>query len=105
MLLLPGESVHEAYRPEAEWEKLNDVFRKWSYVNRARRLIIYGFSFGPLDAELALMLGMGFDDAEGGEVWIVNPRDWASVERRVRALIPKGSAWKVRVVPPGRVEP
>ncbi len=102
LMLLPGENIHEDYRPREERKQLDAMLNKWGYFDRARRIIIYGLSLSPLDAELSILLGMGFADSIGGEIWIVNPAEGKTVQRRVQTLDPK-NRWTIKVVAPGEV--
>lgn len=86
-LYLPTETSQENYRTADENKKLGlKHFSTLTFLKEANRIILYGISLDPLDAELNLLLSAALknnDDLK--EVIIVNP-DWQKIRKRVKLL-------------------
>ena len=57
-ILLPSELEEEDYRQNSDRQHLVKFF---DYFKRIDRLIFYGISLSPLDAELGILIGEGFE--------------------------------------------
>lgn len=87
-LYLPTETSQENYRTADENKKLGlKHFSTLKFLNEADRLILYGISLDPLDAELNLLLSANFTNSNTiKEVIIINP-DWLKIKKRVKLLL------------------
>ncbi len=106
LMLLPGETIDERYRSPAHRRAMKNKLALMSgIINRTRRLVVYGHSVSPVEAELRLALCVGLGNAPPGEIVIVNlPSEIDAVRRRLLPLLPQGRAWKItpRPVDPPR---
>ncbi len=87
-LYLPTETSQENYRTNEENEKLGlNHFSTLKFLKEANRIILYGISLDPLDAELNLLLNAAFTNSSSiNEVIIINP-DYAKIRKRVKLLL------------------
>lgn len=86
--LLPTEMTFEPYRSDADIRLLTERRRAlMTSFEEANRVVIYGLSFGPLDAELAQVVAFGMESARVKSVEIIDP-DHRRVARRLMAIIP-----------------
>jgi hypothetical protein len=86
--VLPNEVTFEPYRNDEEIQYLNKRRRAIiSTLEQAKRLVIYGLSLSPLDAELAHVLTSGIELGAVDEIDIVDPQH-RRVARRLIAMIP-----------------
>jgi hypothetical protein len=86
-LYLPSELTQEPYRSVDEDAAIGTLHGQimWS-LEKAERVVLYGLSLDPLDAELAQILASGWDNPSLKEIHIVNP-DHELVVGRVRLLL------------------
>jgi hypothetical protein len=86
-LYLPTEVTKEPYRSKAEEQSIGGIHSSimWG-LESATRLLIYGLSVSPLDAELMQTLAAGIDCRTLREIVIVVP-DHELVARRVKLLL------------------
>jgi hypothetical protein len=86
-LYLPSEITKEPYRSEEESLKMvknhSTVLRSISECNK---IILYGLSLDPLDAELNMILSLGWNSPNIKEILIINP-DYQKVVKRVQLLL------------------
>jgi hypothetical protein len=91
-IYLPTEIVEEPYRTEEEKAELvairRDVVRA---ITQATRVVLYGISVSPLDAELGQLIASGLHKSTVQEVHIVNPH-FEEVGERVATLLNEESA-------------
>ena len=93
-LYLPSEVVEESYREKDEVNLFGDcTVRALEVLQQTKRLILYGISLDPLDAELQIILSYGITEMLQ-EVIIIDP-DYEKVAPRMRLLIKLGL--KVRI--------
>jgi hypothetical protein len=86
--LLPSETTFEPYRDAADVRLLNRRrSAMMAVLEEAERLVIYGLSLAPSDAELAHVLTHGLAIGRVTHIDIVDPNH-RSVARRLQALIP-----------------
>lgn len=87
-LYLPTETSQEHYRTDEENEKLGlDHYNTLQFLSAANRIILYGISLDPLDAELNLLLNGAFTKGKSiNEVIIINP-DYNKIRKRVKLLL------------------
>jgi hypothetical protein len=86
--LLPTEMTFEPYRDEASIQLLSK--RRGAIMKAleaAERVVIYGLSLAPLDAELAQVVAWGMDSGRVDDVEIIDP-EHRRIARRLMALIP-----------------
>ncbi|OIR02915.1 hypothetical protein GALL_149150 [mine drainage metagenome] len=86
-LYLPSEITKEPYRTESE--DLN-MIKNHATVAKAiadcNRVILYGLSLDPLDAELLQILGIGWDSDNLREIIVINP-DHKKIAKRVKLVL------------------
>jgi hypothetical protein len=86
-LFLPSEITQEPYRSAAEDMAIGTMHGSiMSGVEKADRVVIYGLSLDPLDAELSQILESGWRNPNLRIIHIVNP-DHELVAGRVRLLV------------------
>lgn len=86
-LYLPTEMVKEPYRSSDEEMALGSVHGSvWRALEPAARIILFGLSLSPLDAELQQIIACGLDFDRKKEVIIVDPLH-AEIAQRVNLLI------------------
>lgn len=96
-LYLPTEIAEEPYRTEEEKGQLVGIRRDLvAAIRIASRIVIYGLSVSPLDAELGQLLASGLSGSTLEEVLIVNP-EFREVGERVATLV-EDDAPRVRIL-------
>ena len=86
-LYLPTEITKEPYRSRSEEQQIGGIHgRIWRGLEDAHRVVIYGLSLSPLDAELSQTLAAGFDNDVLEDVIVVTP-EHALVAHRVNLLL------------------
>lgn len=87
-LYLPTETSQENYRTADENKKLGlKHFSTLKFLKEANRIILYGISLDPLDAELNLLLSANFTNSNNiKEVIIINP-EYLKISKRVKLLL------------------
>lgn len=87
-LYLPSETSMENYRSDEEnYEIGYKHAATYRFLEEAHRIVLYGLSLDPLDAELNLFLNGTFSQSKSlKEIIIVNP-DYQKVRKRVRILL------------------
>jgi len=86
-LYLPTEMVEEPYRQDDEQTMLGTAHgHTWRVLEQADRIVIYGLSISPLDAELLQIIACGLDYSIKKEVFIIDPFH-EQVAERLKPLI------------------
>lgn len=86
-LYLPSEMTKEPYRRQEEQQAIGTMHGNiWKGLERAQRIIIYGLSVDPLDAELGQTLACGFSNPYLEEILIVDPNH-SLVAHRINLLL------------------
>lgn len=99
-MLLPGEIVAERYRSESDRQRMQGLMSMWRPIEQTRRIVIYGHSISAIEAELRVILCMGFSEATPGEILIVSlKKDANDIRQRILPLIPAGREWNIELQP------
>ena len=70
-LYLPTETSHEPYRSSGLNKRMRlSAGTAWRRIRGAKQVCIYGLSLSPLDAELAITLGMGLEPRPGPPITV-----------------------------------
>jgi hypothetical protein len=86
-LYLPSEVTQERYREPAEDQKIGTVHGTvWKNLELAKRVVLYGLSVDPLDAELGQTLAAGWSNPNLEEIFVVDPNH-SVVAHRVNLLL------------------
>jgi hypothetical protein len=86
-LYLPSEITQELYRKPEEDKHIGTVHGNvWRNLEQAQRVILYGLSIDPLDAELGQTLAAGWSRSKVEMILIVNPHH-SLVAHRVNLLL------------------
>lgn len=86
-LYLPTEVTHEPYRTEEEIENLSVINASiMKGLELCERVVIYGLSLSPLDAELGMILTAGLDNEKLQEIIVVDPMH-EQIAKRVNVLL------------------
>lgn len=86
-LYLPTEVTQEPYRTHEEDQAIGGLHGSiWRGLEGARRVIVYGLSLSPLDAELGQTLAAGWSNPNLREIRVVAP-DHEVVAHRVNLLL------------------
>ncbi len=86
-LYFPTEVTHEPYRADTEIETLSTINASiMQGLELCERVIIYGLSLSPLDAELGMILTAGLDNKKLKEVLIIDPMH-ELIAKRVNVLL------------------
>jgi len=102
-LYLPSEIVNEPYRSEEERKELGEYHAaSLAAVEAANRIVLYGLSLDPLDAELNSILYSGCFEENTREIIVINP-DHENVCNRLLTMIQIGHKLKVYGVDPGNL--
>jgi len=87
LLYLPSEVVKEPYRSDDQDRELGTLHGTvWRTLEQATKVILYGLSIDPLDAELSQTLAAGWSSPNIREIIIINP-DHKKVAQRVKLLL------------------
>lgn len=87
LMYLPSEVTWEPYRTAAEQQTLGGTHAAvWRALEGAGRVVVYGLSLHPLDAELCQTLAAGLDSGVEKEVLVITP-DHKSVAHRINLLV------------------
>ena len=87
LLYLPSEWTREPYRSKDEDELIGTIHGDTMRgLENASRVVIYGLSLSPLDAELLQILACGFSNPNLSEIHVIVP-DHKLVATRVRLLL------------------
>ena len=86
-MYLPSEITKEPYRKNKDEQMLGSIHTTaLLLLEHAHRVIVYGLSIDPLDAELGQTLAAGWSNHNLDEIFIVNP-DHKLVAHRVNLLL------------------
>jgi hypothetical protein len=100
-LYLPTEVTKEPYRSHEEDQKIGGLHGSiYRGMERAERVVLYGLSLSPLDAELGQTLACGFSNNVIEEVCIVAP-DHEMIAHRVNLLLDRRRQVTVKGYAPG----
>lgn len=87
LMYLPTEVTKEPYRTPDEEIRIGSLHGSiWRALEYCHRIVIYGLSLSPLDAELGQILACGFASKTVKEICIVAP-DHESIAHRVNLLL------------------
>lgn len=104
-LYLPSETSHENYRTDEE-NKIHGYnhFVTLRFLKEANRIILYGISLDPLDAELTQILNSAFTTSRNlKEIIIINP-DYNRIRNRVMLLLYPKRHIKIRCFVPEKLD-
>jgi hypothetical protein len=102
-LYLPSESTIEPYRTETEKkEKLSFYYAVVERLASVERLIIYGLSLSPLDAELTNCIYEAVSTKLLKEIYIVNP-DHTQVAEILKSILHDPHSVKIYGIDPNRL--
>jgi len=104
LMLLPGERIHEPYRTPEEVSELEKMMSSWSVFDTSERIVVYGHSLDPMEAELRTILHLALSESTG-EIVVANLREEIPrVTARLRPLLPQGDGWRIssEIVGPNR---
>ncbi len=87
-LYLPSETSMENYRSDEENDEIGYKHAAtYRFLEEANRIILYGLSLDPLDAELNLFLNGAFKQSKAlREIIFINP-DYQKIRKRVKILL------------------
>jgi hypothetical protein len=98
-MLLPGEIMGEPYRNDAEAEAMQQKLEtKWGVLEAAKCFVIYGHSLSGIEAELRLLLQLGFSGQAkrpGIKIVSASSQDSNLIALRLRPLLPPGEPWSI----------
>jgi hypothetical protein len=104
-LYLPSEVTQERYRHPEEDQKIGTTHGTvWKNLELARRVVLYGLSIDPLDAELGQTLAAGWSNPNLETIYIVNPNH-SVVAHRVNLLLDSRRDVRVVGLNPETLEP
>lgn len=87
LMYLPTEMTKEPYRTPAEEQLIGGMHGSiWRGLEQASRVVVYGLSISPLDAELAQTLAAGWSNSVLKEILIVDPNH-QEISHRVNLLL------------------
>jgi hypothetical protein len=98
LMLLPGETIGEPYRDMHQVRKMKeDLMKQIGPFQAAKRLVIYGHSLSPIEAELRNALWAFFADHWCPEIWVVasSVSEAFRIGTRLRPMPPKGRDWTI----------
>lgn len=104
-LYLPSETSMENYRSDEENDTLSyNHFTTYDFLKEANRILLYGLSLDPLDAELSLLLNGAFKQSKTlKEIIIINPC-YQKTRKRVRILLWPRTDITIRCFKPENLE-
>lgn len=104
-LYLPSETSMENYRSDEEnYEIGYKHAATYRFLEEANRIVLYGLSLDPLDAELNLFLNGAFKQSKTlREIIIINP-DYQKVRKRVKILLFARTDITIRCFKPENLE-
>lgn len=104
-IYLPSETSYENYRTDEENKRHGyNHFATLKFLEEANRIILYGLSLDPLDAELSQILSSTFDTSSVlQEILIINP-DYKKVRNRVRFLLFQKTHINIKCFVPGNLD-
>lgn len=86
-MYLPSEMTKEPYRRAKDERSIGGIHGAvWNGLEKAHRVIIYGLSIDPLDAELGQTLAVGWSNPNLEEILIVDPKHGV-IAQRVNLLL------------------
>ena len=86
-LYLPSEIAKEPFRSNEEsLQMMKNHSSVFKAVYECNRVILYGLSLDPLDAELSQILALGWNSPNIKEIIVINP-DYHKVVKRVKLLL------------------
>jgi hypothetical protein len=86
-MYLPSEMAIEPYRRAREVQAIGGIHGAvWKRLEKVHRMIIYGSSIAPLDAELGQTLAAGWSNSNLEEILIVDPNH-ELIAHRVNLLL------------------
>lgn len=87
LMYLPSEIVREPYRDKDDDIQLGlSHGAAWRAIENSTKLLLYGISLDPLDAELIQTVAVGISSPKLKKIIIINP-DYYKVMQRVKALV------------------
>lgn len=94
-LYLPTEVTQEPYRTHEEDQMIGTLHGTvWRGLEAANRVVLYGLSVSPLDAELAQTLAAGLSNENLDEIIVIAP-DHELIAHRVNLLLDPGREIKI----------
>jgi hypothetical protein len=102
---LPSETSYENYRTDEENKRHGyNHYSTLKFLQQANRIILYGLSLDPLDAELSQILNSTFTTSSNlQEIIVINP-DHNRVRNRVRFLLIPTTHIKIKCFVPENLE-
>lgn len=102
-LYLPTEMAKEPYRSEQEEQHLGRMHGAiWRGLEGAHRVIVYGLSISPLDAELGQTLAAGWSNQNLKEILVISPNH-EEVAHRVNLLLDRRRDIEVKGFAPDKL--
>ncbi|MEP6878977.1 MAG: hypothetical protein ABI865_09025 [Nitrosospira sp.] len=102
-LYLPTEVTKEPYRSFEEQQHIGGLHGSiWRGLEEAHRVLVYGLSISPLDAELGQTLACGWSNKNLKEIVIVSP-DHEEVAHRVNLLLDRRRDIEVKGFSPDKL--
>jgi hypothetical protein len=103
LLFLPTEITGELHHSADEVRAMRDAIeRTWGCVAAARKLVLYGLSLSPLDAELGHLISMGLSEhgAAPCDVYVYNvEQEVGRVQRRAQMFLEKSAQIRFHLRP------
>jgi hypothetical protein len=102
-LYLPSEMTKEPYRTTEDEQHIGGMHGSvWRGLEKAHRVIVYGLSIDPLDAELGQTLACGWSNKCLEEIIIINPSH-ENVAHRVNLLLDRKRDIKITGYSPDKL--
>lgn len=102
-LYLPTEMAKEPYRSYREEQHLGQMHGSiWRGLEGAHRVIVYGLSISPLDAELGQTLAAGWSNSKLKEILVISPNH-EEVAHRVNLLLDRKRDVEVKGFAPDKL--
>lgn len=103
-MYLPTEVTKEPYRTKDEDLKIGGLHGStWKTLETATRVVVYGHSLSPLDAELCQILACGWSSHVLKEIIVVDPRH-EEVAQRINVLLDRRFSISVWGMSPGSLD-
>lgn len=100
-LYFPSEIVREKYREEEDIEEFGELHRRTiTSIEGSKRIILYGVSLDPLDAELLTTIWAGIKGELKDVIVVSQERDLKTIVNRVKLVLPKKSNVEVLAYDP-----
>ncbi|MBS1502042.1 MAG: hypothetical protein JST32_08280 [Bacteroidetes bacterium] len=103
-LYLPTEVTRESYRTVKEDQAIGEIHGSiMKGLEKVERVVIYGLSLSPLDAELSQTLASGWDNKNLKDIFVIDPNH-AVIAERVKILLYDPGIVKIRGLHPSDLD-